>query len=232
MNSNKRHLYGLIITLFVVGMGLFFYRHLVLDVPITDTENVNSWVIEANLRFVAEKSVPVKASFTIPYMPPHFAILDEYFVAQNYGVTTNLNGNNRRAVWSLRRSTGRLQSLYYRAIFRETDNDEVYLPKPLKIKIQSLEENKQTAVNSIIAQSRQSSADIQTFAQSTIKELGKKDGNAKLLVGNDFSDIQVINAAILILNQAKIYAMPIHGINLSQQKKADFKVLLAVYNSK
>lgn len=232
MNSNKRHLYGLIITLFVVGMGLFFYRHLVLDVPITDTENINSWVIEANLRFVAEKSVPVKASFTIPYMPPHFAILDEYFVAQNYGVTTNLNGNNRRAVWSLRRSTGRLQSLYYRAIFRETDNDEVYLPKPLKIKIQSLEENKQTAVNSIIAQSRQSSADIQTFAQSTIKELSKKDGNAKLLVGNDFSDIQVINAAILILNQAKIYAMPIHGINLSQQKKADFKVLLAVYNSK
>ncbi len=232
MNSNKRHLYGLIITLFLVGMGVFFYRHLILDVPLTDTENVNSWMIEANLRFVAERNIPVKASFTIPYMPPHFAILDEYFVAQNYGVTTNLTGDNRRAVWSLRRSTGRPQSLYYRAIFRETDNDDAYIAKPPRLKIMPLEENIKTAVDTIIGQARQSSADIQTFAQGTIKELSKKDGNAKLLVGNDFSDYKVVNAVIMILNQAKIYAMPIQGINLKQQNKADFKLFLAVYNGK
>lgn len=232
MSSNKRHLYGLIITLFLVGMGVFFYRHLVLDVPLTDTENVNSWMIEANLKFVAVRNVAVKASFTIPYMPPHFAILDEYFVAQNYGVTTNLNGDNRRAVWSLRRSTGRPQSLYYRAIFREAENDGVYLAKPPRLKIQPLEENIKTAVDTIIGQARQSSADIQTFAQSTIKELSKKDGNAKLLVGNEFNDNNVVNAAIVVLNQAKIHAIPVQGINLKQQNKAVFKLFLAVYNGK
>ncbi len=230
MKSTKRHLYGLIITLFVVGMSVFFYRHIVLDVPFTDNEIVNSWMLEANLRFTAEPNMPVKASFTIPYMPPNFAILDEYFISHNYGVTTSLNGYNRRAVWSLRRSTGS-QSLYYRAIFRETENNEAYLPKPHILKTPPLAENIKTAVDTIIGQARQSSADIQTFAQSTIKELNKKDGNAKLLVG-DFSDINIVNAAITVLNQAKIYGMPIHAIHLSQQNKADFKLYLEVFNGK
>ena len=232
MNATKRHLYGLIITLFVLGLGMFAYRHIVLDVPLTESETVNSWMIEANLRFTAEKNMPVKASFTIPYMPPYFAILDEYFISHNYGVTTTLNGYNRRAVWSLRRSTGP-QSLYYRAIFRETDHNEAYLPKPQMLKVPPLPlaENIKTAVETIIGQARQSSADIQTFAQSTIKELNKKDGNAKLLVG-DFTDTNIIKAAITVLNQAKIDSMPVQCIHLSQQNKADFKLFIAVYNGK
>ena len=230
MNSNKRHLYGLIMTLFLVGMSVFLYRHFILDVPLTDSETVNSWMIEANLRFKAEKNMPVKASFTIPYMPPYFAILDEYFISHNYGVTTSLNGYNRHAVWALRRSSG-TQSLYYRAIFRETDNHEAYLPKPHILKAPPLAENIKTAVDTIIGQARQSSADIQTFTQSTIKELNKRDGNAKLLVG-DFNDTNIVNATIMVLNQAKIYGLPVKGIHLSQQSKADFKLLIAVYNGK
>ena len=231
MNSTKRHLYGLIITLFLLGTSVFFYRHYVLDVPLTDSETVNSWMVEANLRFTAEKNMPVKASFTIPYMPPYYAILDEYFISHNYGVTTALNGYNRRAVWSLRRSTGS-QSLYYRAIFRETDNNEAYLAKPHPLKTTPLPENIKTAVDTITGQARQSSADIQTFAQSTIKELNKKDGNAKLLVGNDFTDTNIIHAATMVLNQAKIMGMPVQGIHLTQQNKVEFKLLFAVYNGK
>ena len=231
MNSTKRHLYGLIITLFLLGISVFIYRHYVLDVPLTESETVNSWMVEANLRFTAERNMPVKASFTIPYMPPYCAILDEYFISHNYGVTTALNGYNRRAVWSLRRSTGS-QSLYYRAIFRETDNNEAYLAKPHLLKAPPLAENIKTAVDTIIGQARQSSADIQTFTQSTIKELNKKDGNAKLLVGNDFNDTIIVNAAMVVLNQAKIVGMPVQGIHLSQQSKAEFKLLFAVYNGK
>lgn len=231
MNSSKKHLYGLIITLFLVGMGIFFYRHLVLDVPLTETEDVNSWMIEAHLRFNAEPNVPVKASFSIPYMSPYFTILDEYFIAKNYGVTTHLSGYNRHVIWSLRRSSGP-QSLYYRAIFRETDNNEVYLPKPPKLKTHALAENLKTAVDPIIEQARQSSADIQTFAQSAIKELNKKDGNSKLLVGNNYTDDNLVNAAIMVLNEAKIYAMPVQGLYLKQQNKADFNLFIAVYNEK
>lgn len=231
MKKNTKHVYGLIITLFILGSSIFLYRHFVLDVPLTDTETINSWMIESNLRFTADNNTPVKASFTIPYLPPHFAILDEYFVSRSYGVTTNLNGYNRETVWSIRRSHGP-QSLYYRAIVRQTDSDESSLPKPSAIKAQPLDENQKSAVETIINQVRSSSADIQTFAQSTIKELNKKDGNAKLLVGNEFSDENIIHAAILILNQSKIFALPVKGIYLNQLSKTDLKSLLAVFDGK
>ncbi|KTD72487.1 inactive transglutaminase family protein [Legionella tucsonensis] len=231
MKNNARHVYGLIFTLLILGTGFFLYRHFVLDVPLTDTETINSWMVESNLRFVADPNTPIKASFNIPYLPPHFAILDEYFVSRNYGVTTNLNGDNRETVWSIRRAHG-AQSLYYRAIFRQAEGNESPLGAPPAAKTQSLEESQKSAVETITNQVRQSSADIKTFAQSTIKELNKKDGNAKLLTGNDFSDELIINAAILILNQSKISAIPVKGIYLSQKSKAELSSFLAVYNGK
>lgn len=231
MKNNKRHIYGLILTLFLLGSGVFVYRHFVLDVPLTDTETINSWTVESNLRFTADSNIPIKASFNIPYLPPHFAILDEYFVSRSYGVTTNLNGYNRETVWSIRRAHG-AQSLYYRAIVRQTENDETSLPKPPVVKSPTLNENQKTAVETITNQVRQSSADIQTFAQSTIKELNKKDGNAKLLVGNDFTEEDVVEAAVLILNQSKIYAIPIKGIYLNKGSKVELNSFLAVFNGK
>ena len=203
MKSTKRHVYGLILVLTVVGLSIFFYRHLWLDVPLTDTETVNSWMVEANLKFVEDKNVTVKASFFIPYMPPSFAILDEYFVSHNYGVTTNLVGYNRQTVWTLRRGSG-TQSLYYRAIFREVASNEHTLSKPPVVKVQPLAENVKSAVETLSGIVRQSSADIQSFAQGTVRELNKKDGHARLLVGSEFSDDNIINAAITVLNQAKI----------------------------
>ncbi len=233
MKSNKRHVYGLIIALFIIGLSIFSYRYMFLGVPLTETETINSWTVEANLRFIAQPDTPIKASFTIPYLPPYFAILDEYFVSRNYGVTTSLNGNNRQTVWSIRRSSGS-QSLYYRAIFLSTDSAESALGKPpaVKAKPQALEESKKSAADTITQQAREISADIVTFAQGTIKALNKKEGNAKILVGSEFTEEAIINAALVILNQASIPAMPVKGIYLTRQSKADFKLFLAVYNGK
>lgn len=231
MKNSKRHVYGLIVLLFALGSSIFLYRHEVLNVPLTDNESVNSWTVEANLRFNAEPNVPVKASFTIPYMPAHYSILDEYFVSRNYGVTTNLVGYNRQAVWSLRRSKGS-QSLYYRAIFHETPHHETYLQRPMAVKVASLPDNIKTAVDTIIHEARQTSADIQTFAQSAIKELNKHDGNFKIIVGREDDDYSILNAVMMILNQAKISVLPIEGIHLREQKHAEFKPFLAVYNDK
>lgn len=231
MNSTKRHLYGLIITLLLVGTGILLYRHWVLDVPLTETEDIKSWMVEANLRFTAARNVPVKASFSIPYMPPNYSLLDEYYISQNYGVTTNLGEYNRYAVWTLRRGSGP-QSLYYRAIFRETDTKDSPLPKSPIVKVKAVPDNQKPALETIINKARQASADIQTFAQSAIKELNKKDGNARLLVGNEFTDENIVNATILVLNHAKIFAVPVQGIYLNQQSKAEVSFFLAVHNEK
>lgn len=229
MTTRERHLYGLILVLLFIGIGVFLYRYMVLDVPLTETETVDSWMVEANLRFTAERNRPVQARFSIPSMPPNLVILDEYFIAQNYGVTTNLNGDNRQAVWSLRRSSGP-QSLYYRAIFRSTEHQTSYLTKPPRIKMHPLPESQKAAVDTILTQARQSSADIQTFAQSTVQELNKGDGNAKLLLGGDRGDARLVQAVIQVLNQAKIEALPVQGVYLKQDNRAELAWLLAVYN--
>lgn len=231
MKARKRHLYVLMCSLFIMGLSIFCYRHVVLGVPLADTEVVNSWTVEANLHFMAEPNIAMKAEFIIPYLPPYFAILDEYFVSQNYGVTTNLSGYNRQTTWSIRRGHG-MQSLYYRAIFRETDEKAIDLPKPPAVKVQTLTEAQKFAVTIITNSVRQSSADIQTFVQGTIKELNKKEGNAKLLIDGEFNDEKIITAAILILNQARIYAVPVKGIYMNQQSKADFRSFLVAYNGK
>ncbi|MDF1645636.1 MAG: inactive transglutaminase family protein [Legionellaceae bacterium] len=229
MKSRAHHLYGLIGVLLAIGIGIFLYRACVLDVPFTEEKTINSWMVEANLRFTAERNRPVQARFTIPYMPPYLVILDEYFVSQNYGVMTNLLGDNRQAVWSLRRSSGP-QSLYYRAIFREADNQVGALRKPAYIKVHTLPDNQKAVVDTIITQARQSSADIQTFAQSTIQELNKQDGNAKLLLNGDSHEKAVVQAVIQVLNQAKIEALPVQGFYLKQENRAETKWFLAVYN--
>lgn len=230
MQSSKRHVYGLILSLILIGSGIFLYRHLVLEVPLTDNETVNSWMVEAHLHFTSEHNIPIKATFNIPSFPPYFAILDEYFVSHHYGVTTNLSEYNRQTIWSTRRAKGE-QSLYYRAVFRETEQNEFPLAKPPAVKTLTLNDNQKHAVEAISSRARQASADIQTFAQSTIKELNKQDGNTKLLVGS-FNDENLIKATILILNQAKIFSMPVKGFYLNQSKKVDFKLLLIVHNGK
>jgi 7 transmembrane helices usually fused to an inactive transglutaminase/Inactive transglutaminase fused to 7 transmembrane helices len=232
MKSNKRHVYSLILILLAVGFTIFTYRHFILDVPLTETENVNSWVIEANLHFVANKNMPVKANFMIPYMPPHFVILDEYFVTQNYGVTTDLDDFNRRAIWSLRRSSGKPQSLYYRAIVREADIKNNMLAKPGYINPPPLTETKQAAVDTIINDARQASVDIQTFAQRTIQELNKPNGNNKLLIGDIDTETSITKAIITVLTQAKIATMPVQGLVMSKQGKAEFHTYLAIFNEK
>lgn len=231
MKKNNRHIYLLMGVLLLVGSTLCCYRHFFLDIPWREKEQITSWMVEANLRFTAYRNVPVKAQFAIPYMPPFFSILDEYFISQDYGVTTSLNGYNRYALWSLRRGSGP-QSLYYRAIFRETHDSDTYLPTPPLVKAKTLADDQKTAVQALINKARAASADIQTFAQTAVKELNKRDGNAKVLVGDNFSDDALVRATVMVLNQAKIFALPIEGIYLSQQTKAEFQLWLAVYNEK
>lgn len=231
MKSRSRHLYLLIALLLALGVGIFLYRTLVLCVPLTETKTINSWMVEANLRFNAERNRPVKARFTIPYTPPSWVILDEYFVAQNYGVMTNLVGDNRQAVWSLRRSSGQ-QSLYYRAIFREASHETMVLRKPSYSKVQILPDNQKAVVDAIIGQARQASADIQTFAQSVIQELNKQDGNAKLLLQGDHSNKAMLQAIVQVLRQAKVDVLPVQGFYLKQENKAEVKWYLAIHDGK
>ena len=232
MKTPKKHLYSLIIILTLVGSAIFGYRHLVMGVPLKEDDTVNTWTLEANLKFIAEKNRPIKATFSIPYLPTHYSILDEYFIAQNYGISTHLIGPNRQVVWTLRRGVGP-QSLYYRAIFKENEAHSAFKTfKPPLLKKVPLQEPEFSAAKTILQAARQSSADIQTFAEEIIRELHKNNGNARVLVGNEFSNNAIVSAATRILNQANIYATAVHGVRAHQQSHAELETWLAVHNQK
>lgn len=216
MRSAQLQVYGLITLLLIVGSSLFFYRYLALNIPLSERSTVNNWMVEANLHFKAGQNIPIKASFIIPNNSPNFTLLDEYFISHNYGVITDIIGNNRKSVWSLRRGSGN-QSLYYRAILQETDNHNIPLSAPQIVQKHEIRDNLKPAIDSIVNEVRQSSADIQTFAQATIKFLNQKNDKARILVNGQFTDENIVNAAILILNQANIIGMPISGYLLTKQ---------------
>jgi hypothetical protein len=231
MKTPKKHLYILIAGLSLIGIAMFSYRHFIMGVPLKDNELVNTWTLEANLKFNAEKTHPIKASFSIPYLPPHFSILDEYFVAPNYGISTHLNGPNRQVVWTQRRTIGP-QSLYYRAILKENENSSSKSYKPPVFKKIHLQDPELSAAQAIISEARKTSADIQTFTEGTIRELSKNNGNARVLIGSQYSNNGMVNAAITVLNQANIFATTVHGIRAKQQTHAELDTWLAVYNQK
>lgn len=232
MLTRNQHLYTLIVVLAIVGSAIFFYRYQYLGVPLTPSATVNSWTVEANLKFQADSGTPVKATFFIPNMPPFFAILDEYFVSHNYGVTTNRIDDNRQTVWAIRRASGS-QSLYYRAILRKTDSADGPLEPPSVLKKVEITDTQKAAVEALSNNVRKSSADIQTFAQETIKQLrNKDDGNVKVLTAGVDDSLSVVKAATMVLNQAKIHTKIVQGIKLKAQTRAEFATLLGVYDEK
>ncbi len=231
MRSKRTHLWTLIFALLAISLTVFSYRYFVLGVPLQPETEVRSWTVEANLRFNSKMNVPIKASFTIPHLPPYYAVLDEYFVSHNYGVTTNLADFNRETVWSIRRAKG-LQSLYYRAIFRKTAFDELPFAKPKPLVKMPLKETEKSAVDAITNQARKASADIETFAQATIKQLKQANDNVAILVGKNKTNKKLVKAAILVLNNANIHAMSVSGLSLKTQQYAKLSSWLLVYNNK
>lgn len=228
MIKHNKHIYVLILSLFLVGSILFCYRHWGLDVPLKESETVTNWVVEANLKFVVRAHTPIKAKFMIPYAPPNLAILDEYFVSHHYGVNTNLEGLNRQIVWSLRRGHGP-QSLYYRVILKQTKTDELKLPPPQLVKPAQVTDTEQAVIETIVSQARETSADIQTFTQNVIKLMNGKSGNAKVLLKGLTADENLVEATLLVLNQSKISALAVRTLQLKDQRHAEFKWYIAVY---
>lgn len=232
MNKFKNtHLIVLISALILLGLGLFLYRWYYLQVPLKPAAIQQTWVVEANLRFQAGTG-PVKAQFYIPDNPPQFAILDETFISRSYGVTAQKQGANRLSFWSIRRASG-LQSLYYRSIFYRSTLNATPLEIPQTITKPELTESEEFAVDAIVTQIRERSADIRSFAVEALKILkDEKDNNAAVLMHRDYSALNILQQAIIILNAANIHAEQVNGLFLKAQKTVPMSLLLAVYDEK
>jgi len=230
----RGHLFFLTLCLTIIGLGLFLYKTFVLGFPLTPHRVSDIWNLEVRIAFVA-RNEPAKVSLLIPSPTQGFAITDENFISQSYGINTTTEGGNRQAVWSKRRIKGQ-QTMYYRAVVRRVNikkPDSVL--RPPEIEAPKFEGPYLAAAQSIVEEIRARSSDTDTFVKELIKQFNKTqlDDNMALLLGKQSSISKKVKISTSILAQAGIPVRAIHGVRLEEENRnAPLLHWLEVYDKK
>ena len=217
---SRVHLYVLACSLIFIGLGLFFYKALVLGFPLSPQKVSEVWNVEAHISFLAQNK-PTKVSLVIPRSTRRFAIVNENFISQGFGITTAIEDANRQVEWSIRKAKGR-QILYYRAEIRRIETKESGVAgKPPEIEDPKFEGPYLTAAQSLIADIRARSADADTLVKELLKRLTttQVDDNIALLLGKQTAISNKVRLAVRVLAQAGLPARAVHGIRLEDENR-------------
>jgi len=216
---NRVHLYVLSAVLALIGLGLFAYKAYILNFPLRPDIAVQVWNVEARIKFVAQDQ-PVKVSLFIPGRWGQFAIVDEHFISQGYGLVASMEEGNRQAQWSIRSAKGK-QSLYYRAavMVARTPLSEPQEKPPTPWHVVLKGPNLQAA-NTIISEVKAKSADTRGMVTNLLKKLNSPQGdeNLKLLLGPKANTETKVRLATRLLESAGIPAQLVRGIQLEAGK--------------
>jgi len=220
---NRLHLYLLAAVLALTGIALFAYKVSVLGFPLRPGTVAQDWVVEARISFIAQEK-PVKVSMFIPASSRRYAIVDEHFISSGYGLMAATEGDNRRAVWSIRKARGR-QSLYYQAVVRRVKAraPKTEVPEEPELVAAVFQGANLEAARALLKEVRQRSADTPGLVAELIKRLNQSpaDDNVGLLLGEKPSVAKKMETAAQLLRHAGIPARVVQGIRL-QEEKYDF----------
>jgi hypothetical protein len=219
---NRVHLYVLSAVLALIGLGLFAYKAYVLNFPVKPEVAVEVWNVEARIKFVAQDQ-PVKASLFIPGRWGQFAVVDEHFISQGYGLVASVDNGNRQAQWSIRTANGK-QSLYYRAVIMgargpvSQKEDKEPVARPVIWKGPKLQ-----AANTVMDELKAKSADTRSMVTNLVKKLQSPqgDGNLKLLLGPKPNPESKVRLAVRLLELVGVPARLVRGIQL-EEGRAEF----------
>lgn len=231
---NRSHLLILTSALTILALVVFTYKLVILHFPLSPNSTTAVWTVEARVSFLADDK-PVKAQIFIPKNTQHFLIADENFISQGFGFSIDLKDNNRQAIWSIRRASGR-QDLYYQAVVRELEHDEK--PRNFKqpqISAPDFEGSALQAADALLAHIKTRSADTESLVKELVASINAEqpDENVKLLLGKRSSDLKRSEMAVKILTHAQIPARVVHGIDLrTPTRNAQFLHWIEVYENK
>lgn len=214
----KNHLFILSGSLILLGAGLCIFKYHFLNFPITPDKTSNFWDIEIRLSADAENKA-LKASLFLPGESENFTINSEHFLSGKYGLVTEKEDDNRKAVWSIRRAKGR-QHLYYQVLVQKTADKNRRRSKPFDVSETSLQGPYLSAANSLWNDIYNHSADLDTVIGNLFKHLNspQTDENVALLLGKEtVSSARKIEIAVQLLALAGIPAQLVHGFDLREE---------------
>ena len=217
----KARIYTIALILFLISGSLMYYKVTKLGMPLIPSQQSDVWVVEAKLQFQASGG-PAKAAFYIPNDPPGFVRLNEDFISSNYGLATNLAGENRKAEWAVRRAKGK-QVLYYRMEFtRDSGNVKARtLPRPTYPQAPVHDDTMQAAINAVLNDVRAHSADIATFTRELLVRLNNTnpDQNISLINKVGHGSVEWVRQLVNILATARIPARIVYVLPLQDLVK-------------
>ena len=219
------HVRLLSLALILFAAGLIFFKVTKLGLPLFPSEQIEVWSVEARLAFKA-KNKPIKAQLALPRLPPGYVIADENYVSGKYGLAVEDDDKNRVAEWAIRKAKGD-QVLYYHLQLARDENrlteERTTGSKKRKEKVKFPEvpeysEGKGTAVNALLEEVRQKSADIKTFTRELLARFNSEtpDENVQLLLSEVKTDKQRVKLIQEVLAGARIPSRAVHVLLLRE----------------
>lgn len=218
----RRYVIVLALVLSVLGLGTFLYKWQVLGFPLGADQQTPTWIVETAIRFDSGPG-SIKVNLQIPTLTPGFERLDDYAVSKNYGFGVNYVGTRREAQWTVRRASGP-QTLYYRIVVFENPNanqSDITPPFPLPPVIN---EPLKTAVDVIVDEVREHSADAASFTAELLRLANdpSPNPNIELLLADARSRSDFVQMMTTVLAAARIPARMLRGVELEdRQREAD-----------
>jgi len=215
----QRYVYVLAALLTVVGLSVFLYKWQVLGFPLGEDQERPVWTIESAIRFDSGPGT-IKTQLHIPTLTPGFRMLNENSVSRGYGFSLNYGSGGREAQWTIRRADG-AQTIYYRISVYEDDSvdqaDTIppFPPRPV------INEPLNTAVDVLVSDVRDRSADTASFTTELLRRLNdpSPDPNVELLLSGVTDDADFVGIATTLLAAARIPARVVHGFALAGRQR-------------
>lgn len=226
-----KYTYGLAAVLVVLGLTVFIYKWQVLGFPIKRNQETPVWTVEAAIHFDSGPG-SIKVNLHIPTLTPGFRTLNENPVSRGYGFSLNYGTGGREAQWAIRRADGP-QTIYYRiSVFEDagssqSDTTPPFPPSP------TINEPFKTAVDVIVADVKEHSADTGSFTTELLRLMNdpSPDPNVELLRSVVQSSDDFVQTLTTILASARIPARMVHGLKLeSRQSDAQMLTWLEVHD--
>jgi hypothetical protein len=216
----------LVFLLTLIGLGIFVYRVFVLDFPVRPDRSLQSWHVEAKLEFRAQNK-PVRVEMYLPRSSANYAIVDETYISDNYGITTTLDEatGNRLATWSKRQARNK-EIIYYRAVLYEAHSASTAAQKKPRIDVpaydseayalMAAENTGYFAMKQVIEEIYQLSVDAETFTNTLFVRLKEQSPQLVQLKGQFPEIASDAGLAVWVLRHARIPARVISGISLPE----------------
>ncbi len=227
----QQYVYGLAAMLAVIGLSVFAFKWQVLGFPVSKGQETPVWTIESSISFDSGPG-SIKVNLHIPTLTPGFRMLNENSVSRGYGFNLNYGTGGREAQWAIRRANGP-QKIYYRiSVFEDSTRDQSdttppFPPPPV------INEPFKTAVEVIVADVKEHSADTASFTSELLRLMNdpSPDPNVELLRTDANSNTRFVETVTTILAVARIPARLVRGFKLEgRQRNAELLTWLEVHD--